>query len=255
MADESPQLSPPYVSYRTLMTQVERMESEGIPSKLDSHFLRQMAGGTQNHFRNALRSLGLVGEDSRPTQLMYQLVEARGKARGQLFAQIMTDRYPSLYQLPPNASKSDFFSVLVEDYGVKSADQQRKILTFYVNAADEAGADVSTHLRPSKSGPRRPSTRRSTRRTGTSGAASQPGDGSAAQNVPGGGDVLSDEVMRGMYFKLLLDKAEKADNDSDLLDRIERLVGTARSSDQGRKPRPAPAPTPGTTGTKDQTGG
>ena len=252
MADESPGLSPPYVSHRTLMTQLERMESEGIPSKIDSHFLRQMAGGTQNHFRHALRSLGLIGEDSRPTQVLYHLVEARGKARGQLFAKIMTDRFPSLYQLPPNASKSDFFTVLAEDYGVKSADQQRKILTFYVNTADDAGLDVSTHLRPTKShpGPRRPSTRRN--RRASSGAGTQPGDGPAAQNVPGGGEVLSDEAMRGMYFRLLLDKAQKADDDSELLDRIERLVGAATTKDSDQERRVAPPSTTTSVGTVEQ---
>lgn len=242
MADESPTLSPPYVSYRTLMTQIERMESEGIPSKIDSHFLRQMAGGTQNHFRHALRSVGLIGEDARPTQFMYDLVEARGKARAQLFAKFMADRFPALYELPSNASKSDFFAVLTETYGVKSTESQRKILTFYVSTADEAGMDVSTHLRPSKShpGPRRPSTRR-TRKPST-GAAAQPSDTPTAQNTFGGGDALSDETMRGMYFKLLLEKAEKEDSDSGLLDRIERLVGVAqpKKSDQ-RRGTPSPS--------------
>src|SRR6266496_3017296 len=177
MVDEAPALSPPFVSHRTLMTQIERLESEGIPSKIDAHFLRQMAGGTQNHFRHALRSLGLIGEDSRPTPLLYELVDARGQERAQLFAKIMTDRFPALYQLPPDTSKSDFSAVL-EDYGVRSADQQRKILTFYVATADAAGMAVSTHIRPTKShkGPRRPTARRN-RRTGNGGAA-QVGDAS-----------------------------------------------------------------------------
>jgi hypothetical protein len=247
MADESPGLSPPYVSYRTLMTQIERLESEGVPSKIDSHFLRQMAGGTQNHFRHALRSLGLVGEDSRPTDVLYQLVETRGKERGERFAEIVALRFPALFKLPPNASKSDFFAVLADDYGVKSADQQRKILTFYVNTAEGAGLEVSTHLRPTKShpGPRRPSTRRP-KKAGNGGGSGQADASPALDSLGGAGGVLSDEAMRGMYFRLLLEKAEKADNDGELLDRIERLVGVPlgdKSDERGGVPgAPGTAP-------------
>jgi Family of unknown function (DUF5343) len=232
MDDEVPGLSPPYVSYRTLMTQIERMESEGVPSKIDKHFLSQMAGGTQNHFRQALRSLGLIDEDSRPTQSLYDLVSERQR-RAELFVKIMTDRFPAMYQLPPDTSKSDFFAVL-SSYGVNSAEQQRKILTFYVAAADAAGMTVSTHIRPTKShtGPRRPSTRRTRKTNGSAGTpavdSSQVSSGAPAEAI------LSEEAMRGMYFKLLLEKAEKADHDDDLLDRIERLVGIpGRDSNEG----------------------
>jgi hypothetical protein len=225
MDDEVPELSPPYVSYRTLMTQVERMESEGVPSKIDKHFLSQMAGGTQNHFRQALRSLGLIGEEARPTQVLRDLVNER-QGRAALFAKIMADRFPALYQLPPDTSKSDFFAVL-ESYGVKSAEQQRKILTFYVAAADAAGLPVSTHIRPTKShtGPRRPVTRRTRKTSGSSGSGgNQAGPTGSEENGTPIDDVLSDEAMRSMYFKVLLKKAERDDADSDLYDRIELLV-------------------------------
>src|SRR5437773_821555 len=116
MADETPGLSPPYVSYRTLMSQIERMESEGIPSKIDKHFLVGMAGGTQNHFRQALRSMGLVDEDSRPTELLHHLVGVRDRERAEVFNAAYQDRFRPLAALPDNASKSDFFAVL-DEYG------------------------------------------------------------------------------------------------------------------------------------------
>ena len=66
-----------------------------------------------------------------------------------MFGEIMTERFPELMNLPGNASKSDLISVL-QSYGVTSADQQRKILAFYVAAADYAGLPTSPHLRPTK---------------------------------------------------------------------------------------------------------
>ena len=225
MDDEVPRLSPPYVSYRTVITQIERMDAEGVPSKIDKHFLGQMAGGTQMHFRQALRSLGLIDEDSRPTQALYDLLNER-EGRAALFAKIMADHFPALYQLPPDVSKSDFFAAL-EGYGVKSADQQRKILTFYVAAADAAGIPVSTHIRPTKShtGQRRPGTRRTRRAAGGSGSnGNQAGNPAHPQNGAAPTDVLSEEAMRSMYFKVLLKKAEREDADADLYDRLELLV-------------------------------
>jgi Family of unknown function (DUF5343) len=235
MVDEAPGLSPPFVSHRTLLTQIERMESEGVPSKIDMHFLKQMAGGTQNHFRQALRSLGLIGEDARPTQLLYELVEARQGARAQLFAKIMTDRFPALYQLPPNASKSDFFAVL-DSYGVKSADQQRKILTFFVATADAAGMAVSTHIRPTKShtGPRKPRNGRP-RRAASRNPAENAESAAHAEGSSSANGALAPEVMRSRYFTLLLKKAEQENADGELLNRIERLVGiTGDDTDQNK---------------------
>lgn len=231
MTDDASTSAPPYVSYRTLLSQVERMETEGVPSKIDKHFLVGMAGGTQNHFRHALRTLGLIDEDSRPTSVLYALVDARGEERGKLFGEAMFSRFPELAQLPPNASKSDFFAVL-EGYGVKSPDQQRKMLAFYVASADGAGMTVSPHIRPTKgrTGPRKTGTRRR-RPAGTDGASPQDTSTAAARSS---GDTLSSEAMRGMYFKLLLKKAEQDDGSGDLLDRIERLVGVDSAAGQTR---------------------
>ena len=66
------------------------------------------------------------------------------------------------------------------------------------------------------------------------------------------GDVLTQEAMRSMYFKLLLKKAEEGDGgDADLFGRIERLVGleSGKEEDRGRKTAgstPATPPGPAT---------
>jgi hypothetical protein len=195
MTEETSGSSPPYVSHKTLLSQIERMETEGVPSKIDKHFLIGMAGGTQNHFRHALRALGLIDDDSRPTQLLYGLVDARGEERGKLFGETMFTRFPELAQLPQNASKSDFFAVL-EGYGVRSPDQRRKMLAFHVAVADGAGMTVSQHIRPTKArtGPRKPRTNR-TRRRGPVDTSIQ-SDGTEGPSG-GGGDTYSVELASG----------------------------------------------------------
>jgi hypothetical protein len=178
---------PPYVSFRTLLTQIERMATEGVPSKIDQYFLTNMAGGTQNHFRHALRVLGLIDENNRTTDLLREVVAGEAEGRKAKLGQILSDRFPELVALGTDASKSDFLEVLSE-YGAKSADSQRKALTFYVAAAEYSGMPISNHVKSGRapSSPRRSS---SPRRGKSSNGSGTPGGSGTAQNaVPAGGN-------------------------------------------------------------------
>lgn len=145
-----------------MLTQIERMASEGVPTKIDQYFLTNMAGGTQNHFRHALRVLGLIDENNRTTDLLRDLVAADEDTRKSMLAGILTERFPEMVQLGTDASKSDFLEVLAA-YGAKSGDSQRKALTFYVAAAEWSGLPISNHVKSGRapsSSPRRAAPRR-----------------------------------------------------------------------------------------------
>jgi hypothetical protein len=135
------------------------MAVEGVPDRVDTVYLADLAGGTQYLYRQTYRSLGLTTDDDRPTPLLYKLVEADQADRPQLFGQIMSERYPDLTGLSLDATWDDFFRVLHDHYNVTTRAQQRKTLTFFVHAADYAGLEISVSLRPAKRGPgsRRPS--------------------------------------------------------------------------------------------------
>lgn len=237
MTDATQGPVPPYVSFRTLLTQIERMHVEGVPSKIDKYFLVGMAGGTQNHFRHALRSLGLIEEDDRSTQLLYDLAGANPEERKQEFGAILRDRFPALVNLGSNASKSEFLAVLAE-YNMNSPDTQRKALSFFVGAAEYAGIGVSNHVKSGRapsSSPRKTTARKATRNSG----ASKGNESNGQTPTPSAADrVLTDAEMRALYFKLLLKKAEDGEDDT-LLDRIEHLVGVAPDKDKGRGRKPA----------------
>ena len=233
---------PPYVSFRTLLTQIERMEGEGVPSKIDKYFLSNMAGGTQNHFRHALRSLGLIEDDDRPTDILHSLASAPGR-RKELLAEILRNRFPKLVDLDLNASKTDFLDVL-EEYGIKASDTQRKALTFYVGAAEYAGIPVSNHVKsgrsPSGGGARRTGPRRRASSTG-GGAGDSGAGGEQATPLP-----KSDDDMKHMYFQLLVKKAETAQDPKELFDRIERLVGVESPDEKQNRDRKTAGSTPAT---------
>jgi hypothetical protein len=87
---------------------------------------------------------------------------------------------------------------------------------------------------------------------GTDGGGNQQGGNTANGMAAITGEALSDEAMRGMYFKLLLKSAAEGTKlDADMLDRMERLVNAtdavAKSTNRGRKtagstPANPPAP-------------
>jgi hypothetical protein len=247
MTDPTQGPVPPYVSFRTLLTQVERMHVEGVPSKIDKYFLVGMAGGTQNHFRHALRSLGFIEDDDRSTQLLHDLAGATPEERKQRFGAILRDRFPALVNLDTNASKSDFLSVLA-DYGMNSPDTQRKALTFFVGAAEYAGIPVSNHVKSGRapSSPRKSAPRKSTK---TGAGRTSESNGQAPKLAVDA--VLTDGEMRGLYFKLLLKKAEEDDS---MLDRIERLVGVSPDKDKSRGRKTAGSKPATPTGPDSQAG-
>jgi hypothetical protein len=157
MADQETVKPLPAVAFLGVLAQLDRMRDHGIPERVDKRYLDGMADGTQFQYRQALRYLGLTTNDDRPTPLLSELVGADQADRHELLGKIMSTRYPELTGLSLEASKDDFFAVL-QDYGVTSDIQRRKMLTFFVAAADYAGLQISPHIRPTKArtGPRKP---------------------------------------------------------------------------------------------------
>jgi hypothetical protein len=216
------------------------MEGEGVPSKIDKYFLSNMAGGTQNHFRHALRSLGLIDDEDRSTDALQALVSTPDQRKA-MFGELLRERFPRLVELDINASKSDFISVL-EDAGMKSSETQRKAIGFYVAAAEYAGIPVSNHVKSgrSPSPSRRVGARRKPNSASSSGNSAEPSPTTPL-------DVLTDDAMRSAYFKLLAKKAEAAEDPSDLFDRIERLVRVVdgdKKQNRGRKTSASKPETP-----------
>jgi hypothetical protein len=220
---------PPYASFATLLHQLERMEREGVPGRIDKSYLIGMAGGTQNQLKHAMRSLGLIGEDGKtPTQALIDLAK-KPDERPQLVASILRERFPTLVGLGQDATKGQLDEALGE-YQLNGA-TARKAATFFVSAATYAGIPVSPHIKP-KAGPGTSTSRRPARRKRNAGQ----DDGSPVQQD---GTLSDKDRMLREYFELLVDKAKQAEKpESDLLNRIERVIGIeVRENEKSSKGR------------------
>lgn len=183
---------PPYLSFATLLNQIERMEREGTPARIDRSYLVGMAGGTRNQFKMGLRSLGLIDESDQVTDTLVRLAK-HPEGRQALLAEILRDRFPRLVSLDENATRGQLDEILAE-YGL-GVDTRRKAASFYVAAATYAGILLSPHIRPAKgvnsAAARRPAgTRRPRKRPAAPPAPSAPSQGNAhSVQLRSGGQV------------------------------------------------------------------
>ena len=59
--------TPPYTSYRTFKTFIEDLHQHGVPSRIDRSVLTRFSGVVGTQLMRALRFLGLIEEEGRPT--------------------------------------------------------------------------------------------------------------------------------------------------------------------------------------------
>ena len=59
--------TPPYTSYRTFKTFIEDLHEHGVPSRIDRSVLTRFSGVVGTQLMHALRFLGLIEDDGRPT--------------------------------------------------------------------------------------------------------------------------------------------------------------------------------------------
>ena len=213
---------PPYSSFTTVRNLIERMEREGVPSRIDNSYLVGMAGGTQNQVKHALRSMGLIDEDGRTSPQLAELAK-NTESRKVLLGDLLRERYEPLVALDESATKGQLDEAL-RGYGLNGA-TARKAASFFVAAAMYAELPLSPHITPS----RKPSA--GPRKATSGGRRSRVTEQQPPTDTPT--DPTRD--MKRVYFELLVSKAKDSQElDTGILDRIERLVGL--------EPAPAGAP-------------
>lgn len=136
---------PPYVSYRTFVNFIDRLQ-QGIPARIDrSYWGDKLSGSTGIHLIAALSFLGLVDDDGVPTNRLKQLVSAKGAQRMELLKQIASETFGFLSQSSfdvQTATPAQLEEVLHDKYEL-TGDIARKCVNFYIRLANDAGIPLS----------------------------------------------------------------------------------------------------------------
>jgi len=145
VTDKSRKRLPPYVSYRTFLNFIGRLQ-QGIPARIDrSYWGDKWSGSTGTQLMAALRFLGLVDNDGVPTSRLRQLVSARGAQRMELLKQITSEAFGFLFQESfdlQTATYAQLEEALHDKYEL-TGNIARKCINFYIRLANDAGIPLA----------------------------------------------------------------------------------------------------------------
>ena len=136
--------TPPYTSYRTFKTFIEDLHEHGVPSRIDRSVLTRFSGVVGTQLMHALRFLGLIEDDGRPTPRLKELASAHGSGRWpEKFLELLQREYAPMFAIDlENATPSHFSQAFRKAFPAADAVVQ-KCVTFFLYAANDAGVRIS----------------------------------------------------------------------------------------------------------------
>jgi uncharacterized protein DUF5343 len=152
--------TPPYTSYRTFKTFIEDLYDQGVPSRIDRSVLTRFSGVVGTQLIHALRFLGLIEDQGRPTQRLVELVNAHGAGRWpEKLLELLRQEYAPMFAIDlETATPSHFNEAFRKAFPAADAVVQ-KCVTFFLYAANDAGLKISGRVlkgrKPRSLSPRR----------------------------------------------------------------------------------------------------
>ena len=157
--------TPPYTSYRTFKTFIEDMREHGVPSRIDRSVLTRFSGVVGSQLMHALRFLGLIEDDGRPTPRLSELIRAHGAGRWpEAFVEVLREEYGPMFAIDLEAATPSHFNEAFRKAFPAADAVVQKCVTFFLYAANDAGVKVSARVlkgrKPRSLTPRKPPARR-----------------------------------------------------------------------------------------------
>jgi Family of unknown function (DUF5343) len=136
--------TPPYTSYRTFKTFIADLHEHGVPSRIDRSVLTRFSGIVGTQLMHALRFLGLIEDDGRPTERLKRLVKAHGTSHWpETLLETLGDEYAPMFAIDlATATPSHFNEAFRRAFPAADAVVQ-KCVTFFLYAVNDAGVKIS----------------------------------------------------------------------------------------------------------------
>lgn len=150
MPDNSakPQL-PAYVSAGAFTSFLNRLRETGIPHRIDRSLLGNASGSLVSALIAGLKSLSLVDDSQRPTDLMKRLVAAQDQERPPIFKEVFESAYTFVTDDPDFHLASATTAQLTQKFREQgmSGSTVTKAIAFFLALAKWADVSVSPHLK------------------------------------------------------------------------------------------------------------
>lgn len=152
MADEQKaQKSAPYTAFQTVKTLTGSLKEHGLPQRIDRSLMSNFSGAVQSQLMTSLRFLGLITPEDKPTTSLGALVDAHGTDQwpGEL-AKVLRSAYADVFKLNLATASPAQFTETFKDAYPAEGDTVRKGVTFFLNAAKDAGIQISPYIMKNK---------------------------------------------------------------------------------------------------------
>ena len=221
----------PYAPKTAVVDTITRYRERGLPVPLTPQALETIGVAPTMTARTlqTLQFLRLLDSENVPTELFQRLKRASTDEYAGQLAEVVQAAYIPVFSIVDPATDGDL--AIADAFRAFEPSKQRvKMISLFRGLCAEAGIIQQSRPRSTTRQPRANSTKTGRKPQEKPDDASEP---PAAPPVRQEGEVLSQDAMRSMYFKLLLRKAEADDGgDADLFARIERLVGLQSGSEE-----------------------
>jgi Family of unknown function (DUF5343) len=136
--------TPPYTSYRTFKTFIEDLHEHGVPSRIDRSVLTRFSGIVGTQLMHALRFLGLIEDDGRPTARLKVLAKAFATAGWpETFLATLGHGYAPMFAIDLGSATPSHFNEAFRRAFPASDAVVQKCVTFFLYAANDAGVKIS----------------------------------------------------------------------------------------------------------------
>jgi hypothetical protein len=140
---------PPYVSYRTFHNFVDRLQQQGTPQRIDrSYWSEILSGSTGPQLMAAMRFLGLIDANAKPTPRLLALVPADGEKRVQLIRGIASEAFSFVTKSNLDLASATYAQLdeCFQNSFSLTDDVKRKCVKFFIAMAGDGGISISPHI-------------------------------------------------------------------------------------------------------------
>ena len=140
---------------------IDRLAKAGVPAIIDKQFI----GGSwanQREMHAALRFLGLIDEESKPTDALQSLANSDDTARREIYRVLVERSYAGALELGPRATQGQLESWF-RSTGV-TGESARKAQSFFLALARAANIDVSPYFKATRASTSPRTTKRTTKK-------------------------------------------------------------------------------------------
>jgi hypothetical protein len=149
--------TPPYVAFKTFVTLVDDLKTNGLPPRIDRSVLKRFSGGVGNQLLMGMKSLGLVTSENKPTTWLAGMVKGDSADFKVILKEALSYGYPFLRGIDLTTATPGMFADAFKTATGAKEEVLAKCRRFYLQAAVEAGVKIGPRLLEGGSSPARQS--------------------------------------------------------------------------------------------------